>query len=810
MRVKYRTTPWFVPAISAVLVLAILLYFSMLEQSKLIDNALFEIKEQRAWQTEVIAEQIEQRLQYASNSSERLGKALQARLKQGDSNTKAQLSALIQPHPDGSLRTRPSGFDGQHQAGIYLPPGTALSTLHSEQLLTAKQTVETFGQGALSNQFSDTWFMGPSGGIVIYWPEEPNFVFKAPDGFSYKGTPWLVPDVAPGTYWTPLIEDPISGLLMLSAVTPVYLNGKWQGNVGHDITLQSLLDNAKLLKGDPQSAFILLNEQSDIVASDMANLLNADTQMNFQILEHGIWYEAYQKLWSHDESYFAYQSRLFTISVIKSQGWVLMTSMPLQPAIQKIEQAFTALQTMAFISIAAEVIILTLLFAYFHRKNKAYVKHLKDISHTLAQEKLRYETLVDRIPSIVYRCKNDKYWTMMYLNGAIGSATGYQADDFIQNKALAFADIIYPDDQGMVWQVIQDELESTGRFKVIYRIIHRVDGIRWMIERGGYSEDKESIEGVITDITELKETEQKLQISNMTLDEKVALKTKELQVANQALTDKTDKLQNSLQVLQQTQNELVEAEKMASMTSMVVGMAHEINTPLGNIATAESVICSKLESLQKMIQNGQLKKSELINTLGVIEQSLHSNHTSLEKLLGLSEKFQSLGYRHEFDTERTAFSLAELCRQIIEKYTRQFALNKIEYSLNVDPAITLYGPAEAMDEVLSKLIDNSIKYGFASSCGGCIEISAQLKANEEQLVQLNYSDNGCGIESAMASHIFIPFAAQALGAGSSGLGLSRVYNIIKNEFAGKIELKTQQKQGTSFVILCPAKPSSLL
>ncbi|KZN66096.1 hypothetical protein N473_11035 [Pseudoalteromonas luteoviolacea CPMOR-1] len=805
MRVKYRTTPWFVPAISAVLVLGVLLYFSMLEQSKLIENELFEIKEQRAWQAEVIAEQIEQRLQYASDSSGRLGKALQARLEQGDFKTKTQLSELIHPHPDGSLRTRPSGFDGRYQAGIYLPPDSEFSRSQAEHLLAAKQTVETFGQGALSNQFSDTWFMEPSGGIVIYWPEEPDFVFKAQGGFSYKNTPWLVPDTAPGTYWTPLIEDPIPQLLMLSAVTPVYLNGVWQGNVGHDITLQSLLDNTKLLKGAPQSAFILLNETSDIVATDITSLLNVDESVHLKTIEQGIWYEAYQKLWSHDESYLAYQSRLFTISVIESQGWVLMTSMPLQPAVQKIEQAFTALQTMAFISIAAEVIILTLLFAYFHRKNKAYVKHLKDISDSLAREKVRYETLVDRIPSIVYRCKNDKYWTMMYLNGAIEAATGYLAEDFIQNKALAFADIIYPDDQGMVWQVIQDELESTGRFKVIYRIIHRVDGIRWMIERGGYSEDKESIEGVITDITELKEAEQKLKISNMTLDEKVALKTTELQVANLELTEKTDKLQTSLQVLQQTQNELVEAEKMASMTSMVVGMAHEINTPLGNIATAESVIYSKLEGLQQAINTGQLKKSELINTLDVVEQSLRSNHTSLEKLLGLSEKFQSLDYRHEVDTDRVAFSLSELCGQIMEKYTQQFALNNIEYSLSIDPEITLYGPAEAMDEVLSKLIDNSIKYGFVESRGGRIEILAQFNESEEQLMQLTYSDNGCGIEPAVASHIFIPFAAQALGSGSSGLGLSRVYNIIKNEFAGKIELQTSAQSGTHFVIHCPVK-----
>ncbi|MCF6441495.1 PAS domain-containing protein [Pseudoalteromonas luteoviolacea] len=805
MGVKYRSTPWFVPAISAVLVLTILLYYSMLEQSKLIDKELYEIKEQRAWQAAFIAEQIEQRLQYAADSSTRLASALQSNFESADANPTQKFTDLIQPYPDGSIRSRKEGFNGQEQAGVYLPVGTDLSALQTRRLLIAKQTVETFGQGALSNQFSDTWFMNEAGGIVIFWPDEPDFVFKAKAGFSYKGTPWLTSDAPPGTYWTPLIEDPIPELLMLSAVTPVYVDGIWYGNVGHDITLQSLLDNAKLLKGAQQSSFILLNEKSDIVASDITHLVQTEQRAGFEAVEQGIWYEAYQKLWSHETAYLAHKSRLFTMSIIESKGWVLLTSMPLQPAIDKIDQAFIAVQTMAFISIAAEVIILTLLFAFFHRRNKAYVKHLQDMSQILSDEKLRYETLVDKIPSIVYRCKNDKYWTMMYLNGAIESATGYLAEDFIQNKALAFADIIYPDDQGMVWQVIQDELANSGRFKVIYRVIHRDGGIRWMIERGGYSDNQQSIEGVITDITELKEAEQKLKVVNLTLDEKVALKTSELQATNQDLTDKTVALEASLQALQQTQQELVEAEKMASMTSMVVGMAHEINTPLGNIATAESVMQSQLAGLLKTIDNEQLKKSELLRVLDVIEQSLQSNHASLVHLLKLSDKFQGLGYRHETDPATSRiFTLSELVTSIIEKYAAKFADRQVTCSLELEPDIMLSGPAEAMDEVLSKLIENSLKHGFVDMPSGNIWLNAQFSQNK-RMIMLTYGDDGCGIEQAMASNIFVPFAGQALGKGSSGLGLSRVYNIIHQEFGGKIELQTKAQSGTHFVIHCPVK-----
>ncbi|KZN35103.1 ATP-binding protein [Pseudoalteromonas luteoviolacea] len=804
MSIKYRPTPWFLPAVSAFLVLAILLYFSVREQSKLIDKELYEIKEQRAWQASFIAEQIEQRLRSASASSNRLAKTLQTQLAQHKHNAAQSLASITQPYPDGSVRTRKSLFNGVQQAGVYLPVGVSLTPEKSRYLMVAKETVEAFGQGALSSPFSDTWFMNEDGGIVIYWPQEPDFVFKAQQGFSYLGSQWLIPDASPTTYWTPLIKDPIPDLWMLSAVTPIYVEGAWRGSVGHDITLQSLLDNAKLLKGEQQSEFILLNDKNYIVASDIDGLLeeNSDRNLETQLMVSD-WLEAYRRLWSHSESYLVHKQRLYTLSTIDSQGWVFLTSMPLQPATDKIESAFTALQTMAFISIAAEVTILTLLFAYFHRRNKAYVKHLKDASQSLSEEKLRYETLVDKIPSIVYRCKNDKYWTMLYLNGAVEFATGYQAEDFINNKSLAFADIIYPDDQGMVWQVIQEALAASGRFKVVYRVIHQNGQLRWMIERGGYSDNQLHIEGVITDITELKEAEQKLKLSNMTLDEKVALKTAELQSANQELTEKTDKLQDSLQTLKQTQHELIEAEKMVSMTSMVVGMAHEINTPLGNITTAETTISSKVEQLLHAIEHDQLKKSELLSGLEVIQLSLESNDASLKKLLSLSERFQGLHYSHDVKLERGSFQLAPLSQKIVEKFAATLGRKNIQLDMNVEEGVCLTGSIEAIDEILTKLIENSLKHGFSSHDSGHIWLDAYADIDLQSII-MTYRDNGSGIAPSIEENIFIPFASQTLNQGGGGLGLSRVYNIIKTEFDGKIELQTTAEQpGACFVITLP-------
>ncbi|MBQ4813680.1 PAS domain-containing protein [Pseudoalteromonas luteoviolacea] len=804
MSIKYRQTPWFMPAVSAFLVLMILLYFSVKEQSNLIEKELFEIKEQRAWQAGFIAEQLEQRLRYASASSFRLAKAVQTRLEQDNLTTKNSLASITQPYPDGSIRTREAVFSGLHQAGIYLPAGTVLTAEKSRHLMLVKETVEMFGQGALSNQFSDTWFMNEDGGIVIYWPQEPDFVFKAPEGFSYLGSAWLVPNAPPSTYWTPLMQDPIPELLMLSAVTPVYVDGVWRGSVGHDITLQSLLDNAQLLKGEQQSEFILLNEKGLVVASDVAVLLQTGNDRNFdtQLMVRD-WNEAYQRLWAQSATYLVHKQRLYTMSTINSQGWVFMTSTPLQPVTDKIKSAFTALQSMAFLSIAAEVIILTLLFAYFHRRNKAYVKHLKDASALLAEEKLRYETLVDKIPSIVYRCLNDKYWTMLYLNGAVEFATGYHAEDFIDNKSLAFADIIYPDDQGMVWQVIQEALDVSGRFKVVYRVIHKNGQVRWMIERGGYSDNQEHIEGVITDITELKEAEQQLKVSNMTLDEKVASKTAELQTTNEELTEKTAKLQDSILTLQETQNELIEAEKMVSMTSMVVGMAHEINTPLGNVATAESTIATKVEQLQYALAHDQLKKSDLVQSLEVIQLSLQSNDASLKALLSLSERFQSLHYSHDVKLERGEFSLKLLATQIVEKFATTLGRKNIQFDINIDEGLTLHGSIEAIDEVLTKLIENSLKHGFVSLDDGHIWLDAHFDTHLHAAV-ITYRDNGSGISPSIEGNIFIPFASQALNQGGGGLGLSRVYNIIRSEFEGKIEFQSpESQQGVCFVITLP-------
>lgn len=123
------------------------------------------------------------------------------------------------------------------------------------------------------------------------------------------------------------------------------------------------------------------------------------------------------------------------------------------------------------------------------------------------RENVRFlSTLINNLPGFIYRCLNDKNWTMEYLSPQVEEITGYKVDDFLFNKNLAFNDIIHPDYRDLLWNKWQELLPKKEVFEFEYPIITKSGEIRWVWERGRgiYNEKDEVIflEGFITDVTE--------------------------------------------------------------------------------------------------------------------------------------------------------------------------------------------------------------------------------------------------------------------------------------------------------------------
>lgn len=130
----------------------------------------------------------------------------------------------------------------------------------------------------------------------------------------------------------------------------------------------------------------------------------------------------------------------------------------------------------------------------------------------------KINALISNLPGIVYKCILDKKWTMLFLNNTILPITGYEKDELIDNKKIAFADIIHPADKDRVYNTIKTASENNNQFSIYYRIISKKGITKWVWEKGSFLKEnpggKIYIEGYIDDITAERQSMIKLEHKN--------------------------------------------------------------------------------------------------------------------------------------------------------------------------------------------------------------------------------------------------------------------------------------------------------
>jgi len=169
------------------------------------------------------------------------------------------------------------------------------------------------------------------------------------------------------------------------------------------------------------------------------------------------------------------------------------------------------------------------------------ITELKLYQFEIEKAKEQFESLVSHMPDIVYRCENDENFTMLYLNDAVVSITGYTVNELKLNRLISFASIVHPDDVSYVTQTIDEMIENNNNHKNIeYRIIRKDKEIIWVQDSLEVIKDENNIliEGVISDITAQKESYGKLQKFIDTQNNIVLLTNgKEIDFANKKLFD---------------------------------------------------------------------------------------------------------------------------------------------------------------------------------------------------------------------------------------------------------------------------------
>jgi signal transduction histidine kinase len=257
--------------------------------------------------------------------------------------------------------------------------------------------------------------------------------------------------------------------------------------------------------------------------------------------------------------------------------------------------------------------------------------------------------------------------------------------------------------------------------------------------------------------------------------------------------------------LQQAQSQLMAKEKLAALGALVAGIAHELNTPLGNSLLMASTLEQRTVEVERAATAKALRRSEL--------ESYFDDAKSMTRLimLGLESAARLIGSFKQVAVDRTAeqrrpFDLALLCEQVVA--TLQANIRKRSHHLTLDiPAdIMLDSFPGPFGQVLSNLIENAMVHGFGERRDGTMQLSAKLlKTEPAGLVELRFQDDGVGISAAHAARIFEPFFTTKFGQGGSGLGLSVSHSIASNLLGGSLSLDRSVQTGSCFVLLLPLR-----
>ena len=361
-------------------------------------------------------------------------------------------------------------------------------------------------------------------------------------------------------------------------------------------------------------------------------------------------------------------------------------------------------------------------------------------------------------------------------------------DHRLEDAFARFAAQVAPEDRESFLASIRQAVATTSPWDFEGRLIKSTGAVIWF--KGASSPTQRAQElvftGIILDITDRKRVETELRQHRERLEELVTERTAELQRANAEL--------------RQAMEQLVQAEKLAALGSLVAGVAHELNTPLGNARAVAGALGEDLRAFAAAVDAGALRRSR-------VDAFLHRGREAVELLERNTARAADLiGHFKQVAVDQTSarrrrFDLRQTVEELLVTLRPQFKRTAHRIALDIPPGLELDSYPGPLEQVLANLVGNSLAHGFAGVEAGRIQLRAQA-LDPTQLV-LRYADNGIGIPPAILNRIFEPFFTTRLGQGGSGLGLYIVYNLVTGVLGGTIRVHSQPGQGTVFTLALP-------
>jgi len=251
--------------------------------------------------------------------------------------------------------------------------------------------------------------------------------------------------------------------------------------------------------------------------------------------------------------------------------------------------------------------------------------------------------------------------------------------------------------------------------------------------------------------------------------------------------------QRSLELIE-TQKQLVNSEKNIALSSLVTGVAHEINTPVGIGVTAASHIVETINELLESYENKSIDNKMFKYKTAQIKEGADIVLHNLKRASDLISSFKLVSVDQSSEEQRQ-FNVLEYINNILMSLSPKLKKQAINIELNCPESIFVLSYPGAFAQVITNLILNTSIHAFENIDNKKVTITVYYQDN---WLKIKICDNGNGIAEDKISQIFDPFFTTKRGQGGSGLGLHIVQNIITQKFEGKIECISELNKGCCF------------
>ncbi|MBC7682909.1 MAG: PAS domain S-box protein, partial [Ferruginibacter sp.] len=403
---------------------------------------------------------------------------------------------------------------------------------------------------------------------------------------------------------------------------------------------------------------------------------------------------------------------------------------------------------------------------------------IEKMADTLQERELKSQAIFNASPVPMSVTDADRDFVLLDVNQAWCSAHGFVREDVLGRTAI---------DIGLL---PSSEVRDTGMTHMhngsisMEGTLNRANGqpvLCQVFGRQVHIGDAHLLIWATIDISDMRRISNELRELNTELEHRVQRRTQALATANQDLS-------GAMVHLRETQGELVRVEKMAALGGLVAGVAHELNTPLGNSLMAVTALADEVRQFRTDMQAG-LHRSALESLLDSVAQATDIAARNLHRAADLVTSFKQVA-ADQTSAQRRPFELREVVDEMVASLRPTFARTPYKIQVEVPVGLRLDSFPGALGQAIGNLVHNAVLHGFDGRAHGTVRITGERDG--QGMVVLRVADDGHGIPANLLDRIFDPFVTTKMGRGGTGLGLHIAFNAVSNVLGGSLTVHSEE------------------